>query len=67
MELRIDLTTFELFSASNRVKAIKREIAKLIEEAVDKAGNKDRIAELLMDLDRNNKTNRTVYLVVREK
>ena len=67
MELKVDLTSLELFAATNRERSIKEQIAKLIEEAIDKAGQKDLIGSLLMDLDRNNKKNRILYFTLAEK
>ena len=67
MEIKVDLTSLELFVATNREKAIRYDIAHLIEEAIEKSGNKDRIAELLLALDRNNKANRNVYFVLGER
>jgi hypothetical protein len=67
MELKVDVSAMELFYSTAREKGIKQQIGRLVEEAIEKAGNKDAIAELLMDLDRNDKTKRVVYFALGER
>jgi len=67
MDMKIEMPLSESFFATEKKKAIKEEIVKLITEAIESSGKKEMIGDLLFDLCKADKLQQNMYIIISTK